>query len=195
MTISTQVIVASWAVFLVYWAVSAMNVKKDIRPGGAWWSGRGYLLRFAVLALIIWFAAYRSLAPRVIFSGVMGIHPAPGPVAMIGAALTALGVAFAVWARSHLGRNWSSHPALKEGHELVTSGPYRFVRHPIYTGILFAMIGSALAISPVWFGVTVFAGVVFGMRIRKEEGIMMRQFPEEYREYKKRTKALIPFIW
>jgi protein-S-isoprenylcysteine O-methyltransferase Ste14 len=89
------------------------------------------------------------------------------------------GFALAVWARRHLGRNWGMPMSLKEGHELVTTGPYRYVRHPIYTGMLLAILGSALVNGPIW--VVVFAGMAIYCVYcaRTEESLMLKQFPEQ----------------
>jgi protein-S-isoprenylcysteine O-methyltransferase Ste14 len=85
---------------------------------------------------------------------------------------------------------------VQEGHELVTSGPYRIVRHPIYAGILVALLGSALVNNVGWFVVFVLIGATFVWRINREERYMAQLFPEEYLEYKKRTvKKLIPLVW
>ncbi|MBU6142132.1 isoprenylcysteine carboxylmethyltransferase family protein [Patescibacteria group bacterium] len=113
----------------------------------------------------------------------------------IAACLTMLGVLFAIWARIHLGRNWSSVPTAKEGHELITSGPYRFVRHPIYTGILFAAFGAALTGSLFGIGIFILVCAIFLRRISKEEHIMLGLFPNTYPGYQTRTKRLIPFVW
>ena len=113
----------------------------------------------------------------------------------IAAFISVLGIGFAISARYHLGRNWSGVPSVKEGHELVTSGPYKLVRHPIYTGILLAALGSALAGSLIGLFVLVFGTIVFLRRIKREEKIMVELFPNEYPAYKVRTKKLIPYLW
>ena len=113
----------------------------------------------------------------------------------IGVALLALGLAFSVWARRHLGRNWSAHVVVKEDHALIRTGPYRHVRHPIYTGILLAMLGMAVAIGE-WRTLVGFAFMVlsFAMKSREEESRMRETFPE-YGEYERGTAALIPFVY
>ncbi len=102
---------------------------------------------------------------------------------------------FLVWARQHLGRNWSQTVAVKKDHELVTSGPYRYVRHPMYSGGLLACIGSAIVCGGPWIFLLVILGSLFFWRMGAEDKLLAKQFPDEYPDYKKRTKALIPFVW
>lgn len=110
-------------------------------------------------------------------------------------AVTLLGAAFAIWSRVTLGRNWSSVPQVKEQHELVVKGPYRIVRHPIYTGLILTVVGTALALDK---GIGLFmAALVFAsywLKSRVEEKLMMEAFPDQYPEYRRRVKALIPGI-
>lgn len=110
------------------------------------------------------------------------------------AVVTAAGLAFAVWARVHIGRNWSGTVTLKQGHELVVSGPYALVRHPIYTGLLLAIVGSALARGE-WRGVlaVAIAWAALWRKLRLEERWMVEAFGERYEGYRQRVPALIPF--
>jgi len=114
---------------------------------------------------------------------------------LLGAVLVAAGLAFAVWARRHLGRNWSSHVVLKQDHALVRSGPYQRVRHPIYTGILLALLGTAITIgelrAAVGFALFVLS---FVLKSRTEERWMREVFPE-YEQYRRSTAALIPKVY
>jgi protein-S-isoprenylcysteine O-methyltransferase Ste14 len=114
----------------------------------------------------------------------------------IGALLTAAGLLFTVWARLHLGRNWSGIITIKKEHELVTSGPYALVRHPIYTGLLLAFLGSALAVGD-WRGVLAFALAAGALwrKLRIEERWMRQQFGDAYQAYSQRVAALVPFIF
>ena len=113
----------------------------------------------------------------------------------LGAALTVVGVAFAVWARLRLAGNWSSDVTLKRDHELIVDGPYRWVRHPIYTGILVALIGTGLAVGEWRAAVAVvLAGAAWWRKLTIEEGVMRRQFGDAYIRYAGRTRALIPFV-
>jgi protein-S-isoprenylcysteine O-methyltransferase Ste14 len=99
------------------------------------------------------------------------------------------------WARYYLGKNWGMPMTVKEDPELVTGGPYTFVRHPIYTGILLAVLGSVLASSLLWLVILVFFTYEFIRSVKGEEMLMTKQFPEKYPAYKKRTKMLIPFVY
>jgi protein-S-isoprenylcysteine O-methyltransferase Ste14 len=115
--------------------------------------------------------------------------------AALGLALLGLGLAFAIWARVHIGRNWGNPMTQKEQPELVTSGPYRLVRHPIYSGILLASIGTAVALS--WFLLTAvaLAGIYFVYSATNGERYMTEQFPDAYPVYKRSTKMLVPYIY
>lgn len=125
------------------------------------------------------------LAVRVLPRGVL--------LAWIGTALVAAGLGFAVAARAALGRNWSGTVTLKQGHELIRTGPYRLVRHPIYTGLLLAFAGTALARGDVGGLVALtLVTVSFLFKLRVEERFMAEQFPREYPGYKARTPALVP---
>ena len=110
-------------------------------------------------------------------------------------ALTALGLGFAIWARVHIGRNWGTPMSQKDDPELVTSGPYHLVRHPIYSGILFAGIGTAVALSWLWLIAVGLAGVYFVYSATVEERNMTRQFPETYPAYQRSAKMLVPFVF
>jgi protein-S-isoprenylcysteine O-methyltransferase Ste14 len=192
------IILVSWAAFLLVWGVSAFFVKQDVRGGGyaAAWQ-RYWMLRLVAAAIVI-FAAVRlgrraGSSGGVLFS--RGIFTPSLALDWTSAALTAIGIGFAIWARVYIGRNWSPRPAVKEHHELVTTGPYAYVRHPIYTGILLAAFGSALIGTIIGIGMFIFISIVFALRIDKEEKIMLELFPEQYSEYQKHTKRLVPFVW
>jgi protein-S-isoprenylcysteine O-methyltransferase Ste14 len=198
MTIFSYIIVASWAVFLFYWLISSFSVKRNI--GGGWWGAwrSGWWVRITIVVVVIILVHF--LSP----GSFGGYHIGPfsqdwtptgnSLLAGIGSALCVLGIALAIWARAHLGRNWSSHPTLKEDHELVTSGPYALIRHPIYTGLIFAALGTGLIEWP-WVIVLLGMSIMFIWRVGREEKLMTQQFPDQYPEYKKRTWALFPYIW
>jgi protein-S-isoprenylcysteine O-methyltransferase Ste14 len=194
------VIVASWAAFILVWGIGAFNVKRDIRGGGfaaAW--RRFFVLRLLIGAAAIFVASrilesngqYTNFGPNFLRT----LYTPPTILGWLAAALSVTGIAFAIWARVYLGRNWSAAPAVKEGHELVTSGPYAYVRHPIYSGFLLAGAGAALIGSIFGIGVLAIIALIFISRIGREERIMLELFPDAYPKYQARTKRLIPFIW
>jgi len=113
-----------------------------------------------------------------------------------GTALVVLGLAFSVWARMHLGRNWSGTVTVKQEHELVRGGPYARVRHPIYTGLLLAFIGTAI-VRGEWRGVLAVLIIFAALwrKLRLEERYMVETFGDEYRRYREHSAALIPFIF
>ncbi|MGD1091146.1 MAG: isoprenylcysteine carboxylmethyltransferase family protein [Bryobacteraceae bacterium] len=183
MTIFARLVIVFWVCFYLYWAISARGTKKVVHRANRW-VGFGTVVVVIIAILISKLPAFEvQLIPRT--DGVMAS----------GTVVCGLGIAFAIWARKHLGNNWSREPSIQAGHELVTSGPYRFVRHPIYTGILAAILGSVLVGGTVWL--IMFAGILlmFVWRVKTEEEFMTHLFPQQYPDYKKRTKALIPFVW
>jgi protein-S-isoprenylcysteine O-methyltransferase len=113
----------------------------------------------------------------------------------IGCILCASGIAFAIWARYMLGENWSGNVTLKKGHELIRSGPYSIVRHPIYTGALIGLLGSACVTGELkGFISIVVCFIGFWHKLRMEEDFMMEEFPDQYPAYRASVKMLIPFI-
>jgi protein-S-isoprenylcysteine O-methyltransferase Ste14 len=109
--------------------------------------------------------------------------------------LFALGLGFAIWARLHIGRNWGTPMSQKDDPELVTRGPYRPVRHPIYSGILLAGLGTAVALSWLWLVAIALAGVYFVYSATVEERYLTEQFPDAYPMYRRSTKMLVPLIF
>ena len=180
-----------WLVFLVYWFVSAMGAKKNLPRKSI---GKGIFIRIAVLFILIALAQIPAL--RNVYVAAFTSNLLANPlVGTIGVILCAAGVAFAIWARRNIGRNWGMPMSIKENPELVTAGPYAFVRHPIYTGVLAAIFGSALVSGAGWLLAFLGGCIYFIYSAKTEEKLMARQFPDTYPAYKKRTKMLIPFIW
>jgi len=122
--------------------------------------------------------------------------PESAGAGILGLALAICGMAFAVWARISLGRNWSGIAAVKQDHELVLRGPYAIVRHPIYTGFLLALAGTAIALGeargPIGFALV---WAALWMKLRTEEAFMLQEFGEQYSGYKKKVKTLVPFVF
>lgn len=185
MEVFDHLILLFWLVFVLYWIISAIGVKKNIR-NHEWRRDAGIRVVLIVVVVVLFqLSSYWKI---------FGYQSGPD-IQAAGVFLCAAGLAFAIWARIHLGRNWSGTPSIKEGHELVMSGPYRFVRHPIYTGMLFALLGSALAGGVIWLAVFVVFCANFLYRIPVEEKYMMQLFPVQYPAYRERTRKLIPFVW
>ena len=110
--------------------------------------------------------------------------------------ITALGVAFALAARFFLGKNWSGWVTVKKGHQLIRSGPYAVVRHPIYSGVLLGILGTAIVVGEVRGLVAMaFAALGLGLKSFQEERFMEEEFGSEYRDYTRRVKAMIPLLW
>lgn len=185
------IIAGAWAVVIVTWIVTARGVKRDVERV-PWWRGwAGRVFGFALLIVVLTRLGVFRRVPSALGAGSLLRNQ---PIAVLAAILCVCGGVLSIWARVTLGRNWSPIPAMKEEHELVTSGPYNVIRHPIYTGLLVMMLG-AVVIGPVWLFVFLFFVVNFVMRVRTEEGLMMQLFPRRYPDYKKRTWALVPFVW
>jgi protein-S-isoprenylcysteine O-methyltransferase Ste14 len=178
-----------WIAFIVYWRIKAADTKtaQRIEPTAS------RILRALALGVVIVLLSttriplpwlYRQLWPSDLWSF------------CIGAAVTVAGLLFAVWARQHLASNWSSAVTIKQGHELITSGPYALVRHPIYTGILTGFLGTAIALAQVR-GVIGFVllFISFWAKLRLEEEWMRSQFGETYATYAHRTAALVPYLF
>ncbi len=182
-SIFTWLIYAFWLILIAYLTVCAKGVKRE---------PQGHLLQsFGLMFAII--AAF--LLPYLPIFNFVNFAPVNPVLSSIGVILCFAGMVFLVWARQNLGRNWSQTVSIKKGHELVTSGPYRYVRHPMYAGGLIAAIGSAIVCGGTFIFLLVILGALFLWRVGAEDKLMAEQFPNEYPEYKKRTKALIPFIW
>jgi protein-S-isoprenylcysteine O-methyltransferase Ste14 len=176
------IIGAGWVIFWVYWLVMALTAK----AGQARWT------QFAGVRVGIILVILLLIRLRV----VNGHEAGPGNPWLlgIGLGLFVLGLALAVWARVFLGRNWGMPMSQKADPELVTTGPYRRVRHPIYSGIILAMVGTAIAVSPYWLAAVVIVGAYFLVSAVVEERNMAKVFPADYPPYKRTTKMIIPYI-
>jgi protein-S-isoprenylcysteine O-methyltransferase Ste14 len=181
-----QWIDALWILFGLYWIVSAFKLKKTKRRE-SW--GQRFLYMLPLLA-----AFYLLSRPEAHY-GWLGTRfvPASDAAGWVGVLLTAAGVAIAFWARWHLGANWSGVVTLKEGHELIRSGPYRSIRHPIYTGILLALLGTAVAAGEVrgLLAVAV-AWLSFYTKARREESFLTQEFGDRFAEHRRHTGMFLP---
>jgi protein-S-isoprenylcysteine O-methyltransferase Ste14 len=189
MPIFNWIITALWLLFMVYWAIAATRTKRTVKTTALW---RHAAVRAAIILLAL--IAYRVPAIRQAVTAAHA-HRAEGIAwGAAGTVLVGLGIGLAIVARAYLGRNWGTPMSRKENPELVTGGPYAFIRHPIYSGIILAMLGSMIAMSPLWVLPLVLLGVYFIYSARCEEELMCQQFPGPYQAYMARTKMLVPFL-
>jgi protein-S-isoprenylcysteine O-methyltransferase Ste14 len=179
------VILLAWAALWGTWGVLALGNKRVESTAGK---------RFMSLHVLLMGSAF-VLALSGPFLLPWRVLPALELVDWIGAGVTWLGVAFALWARFYLGTNWSGTPTIKVGHELVRSGPYALARHPIYTGIWVGLLGSSIAAGTVQ-GVlaVVLMTVAYARKIPVEEKQLRDHFGEAYATYAREVKALLPFV-
>ncbi|HEX3837948.1 MAG TPA: isoprenylcysteine carboxylmethyltransferase family protein [Steroidobacteraceae bacterium] len=188
MTNSGRIIAALWLVLFLYWIIAAGGAKRSI--GTRWQMESG--LRLVVLIIVV--IALRTPQLREALRGAQAYEAGSMAMGITGVLLCALGVGLAIVARVQLGRNWGMPTTRKEHPELVTAGPYAVIRHPIYTGMLIAMIGSAIGESAFWCLPLILFGVYFIYSARREEKLMTEQFPEQYPAYMARTKMLLPLL-
>ncbi len=186
----TELAYIAWAVLIIIWVAEAFGNKKTASV-----SHKGeQVVVFVFMSIGFGLMFDQQPLPWGLSSFVM--HPQVQSN-LLGDILALSGVVFAIWARFALGKNWSGAVVtIKKDHKLVESGPYAYVRHPIYAGFLTAAVGTALTIGTfASFLALVFLFTVFTMRIRREEAMMIAHFPEEYPGYMTRTKALIPYLF
>lgn len=181
-----------WVLLLGFWAIAFFWTKRTIRFGLGW--RRELLWRLILAVPIIVAVKVPSVREFVVGYGLLSMNTNP-VLGGIGAVLCAAGVGLAVWARINIGRNWGVPMSKKENPELVTTGPYSRIRHPIYAGFLLAMLGSAVGLSPVWLLPLVVMGGVFVYAARREEQELTNQFPQVYSAYVQRTSRLVPFVY
>ncbi|HEY4270813.1 MAG TPA: isoprenylcysteine carboxylmethyltransferase family protein [Candidatus Udaeobacter sp.] len=187
-SLAFDVVSGCWIVFIAIWVLAAISTKRTVYR-----ESRAQRFRYWVLLVTAYFLLiYGRQLPYPLN---LRIIPHAGLIAWTGPVLCIAGLLFALWARLILGRNWSGMVTLKEGHELVEYGPYRFVRHPIYTGMLVMFFATAL----VQRHLAGFVGVLlmfasFWIKLGLEENLMLQQFPERYAAYRQRTKRIIPFV-
>lgn len=177
----------SWLLFVIYWFISAVWAKriKVKEPIGVRFAYRP-LAGVAIIILVF---------PRRFPSLQYPLWPENRVTFFSGAVVMLAGLAFAAWARVHLGRNWSASVAIKEDHHLIRSGPYGIVRHPIYTGILVALLGTAIAVGRINLIIAFFLfSLSFWIKSRFEETFMVQTFGDEYIRYRKEVPALVPFL-
>ena len=183
-----QIINTCWGVFILVWLLAAIFNKRTVYRESS-----GQRLRYTILLLIGWFLIFRGY--RLSYPFNLRVIPASDAMLVAAAILCIAGVGFCLWARAVLGRNWSGTVTLKENHELIMRGPYRLVRHPIYTGLLAMLIATVIQqghLAAIIGLVITFASLWIKLLI--EEELMSNQFPDQYPAYRRRVKRIIPFL-
>jgi protein-S-isoprenylcysteine O-methyltransferase Ste14 len=175
-----------WIVFIAYWAIAALRTRRTEKRE------HGFSRYSVMVVLLVGYALVFIEKARV---GVLGerVAPARSMLAATGLMLTWLGIALALWARWHLAENWSARITIKEGHELIRTGPYARFRHPIYSGLDLATIGTAM-IFDQWGGFLGVALVIgaYWIKARKEEAMLSARFGDAFQEHCRHTGFLFP---
>jgi protein-S-isoprenylcysteine O-methyltransferase Ste14 len=177
-----------WVIVGIVWAIGAVVTKRTKRTEAT--GLRVIHIALVAAAFFLLFSLRARLGPLA-----WRFVPESKSAAYAGLALTIAGAAFAIWARLFLGGNWSSSVTIKEDHKLVRTGPYALVRHPIYSGFLLAIAGTAIAVGEArGFLAIILAFLAWRLKSKVEEGFMIEEFGAEYEEYQRHVKALIPFV-
>lgn len=187
--IAGDFILLCWLTFLVVWLIAAFSVKRTVERQSWGWRFVGIGTALAVFLLFRYGGALSTDMGVLLWAPTL-------LVGLVADAVTLSGLLITLWARFTLGGNWSSDVAFKENHELIERGPYHFVRHPIYSGILLMGLGTVILAGRAggFVGLAIiFVGVWF--KALQEEKLMTKHFPQAYPEYKARVKALIPFAF
>jgi len=181
-TLTGQFIFLCWAIFIIYWIVAAFGVKRTVERQAGWWRILVLLIAMAIAFFMINHDV--TLWPYTLMIGIFADI------------VTLIGLIIMLWARTVLGGNWSTSTVLKWNHELIQRGPYRYVRHPIYSGLLLMVLGAAIFYGrAIFFVALAISFITAWLRAREEEMLLNRHFPEEYPDYKARVKAFIPFVF
>jgi protein-S-isoprenylcysteine O-methyltransferase Ste14 len=184
----TIAVLGPWAVWLAYWMKASSWAKKTVKREDRLSRTIQSIPLIVGCALVVWpdrLAGAWSLADAHFDSQQWS-----------GLAIIVAGLGFSVWGRRHLGPNWSVSVTLKADHELVRSGPYALVRHPIYAGCLFAIAGAAV-VTEQWRGVIGFALIFASLayKVRVEERWLSEYFGDPYRTYRREVRALVPWLY
>jgi protein-S-isoprenylcysteine O-methyltransferase Ste14 len=181
-----------WDVFALFWLINIFSAKRTIER-----QSFGSRLLYLIPFLLAFWLQLRGLGPRQRrYPLDLSLAPPSLSLNIICLALTVLGLGVAIWARVILGRNWSGTVTFKENHELIERGPYAFVRHPIYTGMLLMFLGTSLALGKLCnlIGLALLI-LSFWIKLRQEERVMIAHFGDRYLAYMKRVRAIIPFVF
>jgi protein-S-isoprenylcysteine O-methyltransferase Ste14 len=177
-----------WMAFVAYWTISALNTKQTEKR-------EAFAARYGIMLLeVIGFVLLFRRSPDIGFLG-QRIIPRSFATGVTAVVLTWAGIALAIWARWHLGQYWSGRITIKQDHKLIRTGPYTRLRHPIYSGLDLAVIGSALAIGRLRCMVGVCVIITgFWIKAKREEAMLGRQFGSDFEEHRRQTGFLLPHL-
>jgi len=186
-TISGDIVLGCWITFVGFWIVSAWRVKAIAE--------RQSILSALIHRIPLGMSYYLMVAWHLPPPLNEPVTPHTVWTRVTGDVLCVLGLFVTLWARRALAGNWSSDVTFKQEHELIKTGPYQFVRHPIYTGLLVMCLGTAIEIGRgrSWLALPLMA-IAFWIKLKQEERLLQRHFPDEYPSYQKQVKALVPFV-
>ena len=178
----------AWILLWVFWLIGASRAKRTVEKESLW---------IRLLHVLVCCIGFFLLLSRNLHIGLLNDRFVPDErgIREVGVLITWIGVAFAIWARVHIGKNWSGLVTFKQDHQLICTGPYRWVRHPIYTGLLLAVLGTALVLGE-WRGIAGFVLLVVAhiLKAQREEALMSRHFGSVYEDYRRKTGFLVPGI-
>jgi protein-S-isoprenylcysteine O-methyltransferase Ste14 len=178
------IIAIGWIVFWVGWLIAAAGAKSS--QGGRTGLARLAGVRVALIVIAVYLVRLNMHGGHQIAASLL--------LGGIGLAVWLAGLGLAVWARIYIGANWGMPMTKREDPDLVTTGPYRLIRHPIYSGIILGLVGTALATSLYGLIVAAVLTAYFGYSAVTEERFLAKQFPDTFPAYKARTKMLVPFL-
>jgi protein-S-isoprenylcysteine O-methyltransferase Ste14 len=189
-TLFSWLIFAAWLTLVGYWAISAVAMKRSTGRRWIWW--REIALRLGFFAVVV--MGLRVAVPGGALPNPLNAVDGSMLPGLIGCTLCTLGIGLAIRGRSLLNPIWGMPTSGLDSAALVTSGPYAYVRHPIYGGMLLAILGSAMGQSLFWLLPLLVYGPQLVLSARREETFLLQRFPERYRDYMKRTRMLLPFV-
>jgi protein-S-isoprenylcysteine O-methyltransferase Ste14 len=191
MTIYGWLIFALWFTLVAYWSLATAAAMRGIGRRWIWW--REIAIRLGLFALIVLVLRLAVIGHVASNEGLFAFNSSM-LMGFIGFVCSAFGIGLAILARASLGRNWDMPMSDGENPGLITTGPYALVRHPLYGGLLLAILGSAIAQSLLWLLPLIVYGPYFIRGARREERLLIERYPERYSAYMRRTRMLLPFV-